>query len=229
MSGLDALSKIVLPALSNQDDSMHKLAVGGLIDIVDNLDHVQGNDRDARARFLYDPNTGVWRQLQFISSCGSAAGNAEEPSADTTVAGYFVDTRSDEERKAKGANNQRRTFADRRERLLVTFKVLSLMGSINKRDPDWEFASPRNCIRNFFNLNPSEVVKCLKIRVSKEYFANDWGETFTKSIATKRLDTDKAVQKAKKKYGEVVRRNLVIEDLRQLESLKELYAQYAPQ
>ena len=164
MSGLDAL-KIVLPALSSQDNLLRKGAIHAVIDIVSSLDYVQGIDdasTEARTRFLYGPNTGLWRQLQFISSRRSVADDAEEPSAaDTTVAGYFVDTRSDEERK--GAN-KRRTFAGRRERLVVTFKVLSLMGSINGRDPEWAFASPRNCIRNFLFLHSErDMSKCSRV------------------------------------------------------------------
>ena len=68
---------------------------------------------------------------------------------------------------------------------------------------------------------------CLNVHVSKKYFGNEWGSEFAKTITSKREIADKAVQKVKKKYGEVVRRTVVIDKDNQLKGLKELYAKYA--
>lgn len=225
MSGLDAL-KMVLPALSSKDDSIRRLAIDAVIDIVDNIDYMKGRDTastEARTHFWFDKKNGPWRRLQFLRSRRSASGDAEDlTEEDETVEGYFVDTRSDEER----AKRRLRTHADRRQRLKVIFMVFALQGPINRRDPDWAFTSPGNAVRNIFTLSASEVVTHLKILVSKEYFDNEWGRDFTRKIKEKREAADKAARNAKE-YGVLVRRTVVIDDPRQLESLKELYAKYA--
>ena len=222
MSGLDAI-KMVMPALSSHDVSIRRLAIDAVIDIVGNIDHVKGRDRastEARTQFWLDTTNGPWRRLQLLRS--RASGDAEDlTTVDSTVEGYFVDTRPDEEKAKK-----LRTFADRRERLKVIFMLFVLRKSIHRRDPDWAFFSPGNGVRNVLTLGANEVVKCLKIHVSKEYFDNEWGRDFTKRIKSKREVADKAARNAKE-YGVLVRRTLVIDDPRQLESLKELYAKYA--
>ena len=220
MSGLDALTKIVLPSLSSQVDKIRLDAVHAVVDIVSSVDLVQGKEKASRTRFWLDETDGLWRRLQFLGSRRSASGAVKDPVSDLTVEGYFVDT--------PNADNGERTFADRRDRLKVIFMVFVLLGPINRRDPEWAFVSPGNGIRNVLTLGAHEVVKFLKIRVSKEYFANDWKDKFAKSIQSKRQVPEEKAARGAKEYGEVVRRNVVIDEDRQLKSLKELYALYAP-